>query len=172
MNRDRAPETRAERRAESGTMPVDPVTVHLHAGQVFAAAVATRISTVLGSCVAVCFIDVVHGIGGANHFMLPLHVSGAIASPRFGNVAIEALIARMIALGSRKRDLQAKVFGGASPNHDERNGNESLGWQNVRVARRVLAAERIPIAAEDVGGHCGRRLLFSTNDGCAWVRRL
>jgi chemotaxis protein CheD len=164
-------EARAERDPFGAMLPLEPRTMHLHTGQLVVSATPARISTVLGSCVAVCVLDPTRGIGGANHYMLPLHVSGALSSPRFGNVAIEELLARMVALGCQKRDLVAKVFGGASPPTAER-GIETLGWQNVRVARRVLSAERIRIIVEDVGGTRGRRLVFNTSDGCAWVRRL
>ena len=92
-------------------LPTDPVVVHLHAGQLFVSSQPCTISTVLGSCVAVCIVDPTRGSGGANHYLLPMHVVGGNASPRFGNVAIEQLVAKMLLLGARKYDLQAKVFG-------------------------------------------------------------
>jgi chemotaxis protein CheD len=151
----------------------DTVVVHLHAGQVFASAQACTISTVLGSCVAVCLVDPVRRFGGANHYLLPMYVVGGAASPRFGNVAIEQLVDKMALLGSRKRDLQAKVFGGASTlAPGSRPEEESLGWQNVEVARRALATLGIPVVAEDVGGGRGRKLLFRTDEGHAWIRKL
>jgi chemotaxis protein CheD len=151
----------------------DPVVVHLHAGQLFASAQPCILSTVLGSCVAVCLIDSVRSSGGANHYLLPMNVVGSNASARFGNVAIDQLIAKMLLLGSRRHDLQAKVFGGATTfARPGRPDTDSLGWQNVVVARRVLAAQGIPVVAEDVGGARGRKLLFRTDEGHAWIRRL
>jgi chemotaxis receptor (MCP) glutamine deamidase CheD len=35
-----------------------------------------------------------------------------------------------------------------------------------------LREEGIPIAAEDVEGTRGRKLIFQTHDGAAWVRSL
>jgi chemotaxis protein CheD len=154
-------------------LATEPVVVHLHAGQIFASPQPCTISTVLGSCVAVCIVDPVRGSGGANHYLLPMHVVGGNASPRFGNVAIEELITKMLLLGSRKYDLHAKVFGGASTlPRAGRPETESLGWQNVEVARRVLATHGIQIVAEDVGGARGRKLLFRTDEGHAWIRKL
>jgi chemotaxis protein CheD len=166
----------------------DVVVVHLYSGQVFASAHPCTISTVLGSCVAVCLLDPVRRFGAANHYLLPLHVVGGGASPRFGNVAIEQVVEKMVLLGSRKRDLQAKVFGGASTiaSKGESAGvlparrpiasrvpeAEGLGAQNVEVARRALAQHGIPIVAEDVGGTRGRKLLFRTDEGHAWIRKL
>ena len=51
-------------------------------------------------------------------------------------------------------------------------GGWHLGSKNVDVARRILRDERIPIAAEDVEGTRGRKLIFQTHDGVAWVRSL
>lgn len=157
---------------EPATEHADSVVVYLHAGQLFASAQACTISTVLGSCVSVCLVDTARDWGGANHYLLPMHVVGSHASPRFGNVAIEELVSRMLLLGSRRQDLQAKVFGGASTLGSTGPESDGLGWQNVEVARRALAAQRIPIVAEDVGGARGRKLLFKTEGGRAWVRKL
>jgi chemotaxis protein CheD len=150
------------------------VSVYLYAGQVFASDAPCEIATVLGSCVSVCLVDPKRGIGGANHYLLPVPVAGAGASPRFGLAAIAQLVERMLALGSARSDLHAKVFGGASllpgGSREEEVGN--LGAQNVALARRALADASIPIAAEDVGGNRGRKVVFRTDEGVVWVRKL
>jgi chemotaxis protein CheD len=149
------------------------VVVYVHAGQLFASSEPCLISTILGSCVAVCLFDPVRVAGGANHYLLPMHGAGA-ASARFGNVSIEQLISQMMSLGSRKRDLTAKVFGGAQmlASGAVMGNAPSLGTQNVEVARRTLATHGIPIIAEDVGGNRGRKLLFRTQEGHVWIRCL
>lgn len=161
--------------AEPSAQPpheADTIVVHLHAGQVFASAEPCTISTVLGSCVAVCLWDPERRAGGANHYLLPLHIVGGRGTARFGNVAIDELVSRMAALGCRTRDLRAKVFGGGRMVTAARQDGGSLGMENVEVARRSLVAYGIPIVAEDVGGERGRKLLFSTLEGHAWVRKL
>jgi chemotaxis receptor (MCP) glutamine deamidase CheD len=40
------------------------------------------------------------------------------------------------------------------------------------MAKAILQAEGIPIVAEDVDGERGRKLIFQTHDGAAWVRSL
>jgi chemotaxis protein CheD len=151
----------------------DAATVYLNPGQVFASADDCTISTILGSCVAVCLFDPVRRVGGANHYLLPLHAPRENASARYGNVAIDQLVARLGALGCRPQDLVAKLFGGASLLRIEtRAPRETLGAQNVQVARGALAALRIPVAVEDVGGERGRKLLFRPRHGDAWVRKL
>ena len=158
---------------KTGSMPPrgdDRARVYLHAGQVFASPEPCEVSTVLGSCVAVVLVDPVRCVGGASHYLLPFDDHGR--SARFGNGAITELLARMLALGSRKADLEAKLFGGASMLSQERAGVQTLGSKNVDVARQRLGAEGIPIAAEDVGGYAGRKLVFLTDLGHIWVKKL
>jgi chemotaxis protein CheD len=146
--------------------------VYLHAGHVFVSSKPCEVSTVLGSCVGVLLVDSVLRFGGACHYLLPFEGAGAAATPRFGNVAIATLVERMLVLGSRKRDLRAKLFGGASMLQGDRPDAPNLGAKNVDVARQCLEQEGIPIVAEDVGGHTGRKLVFLTDRGHVWVKTL
>jgi chemotaxis protein CheD len=156
--------------ALSGPPPRRPL--YVQPGQICVSAEPAEATTVLGSCVAVCLWDGRLRCGGINHFLLPQWILGANASPRFGNVAIDQLIQKLLALGSRSEDLSAKVFGGAAVLEAFRNGGDHLGARNVEVARRALALRRIPILAEDVLGSRGRKLLFQTATGIALVRLL
>jgi chemotaxis protein CheD len=147
--------------------------LHLHAGHIVASSDPCVISTILGSCVSVCLFDPVLRMGGANHFLLPLPASGSLASPRFGKPATERLVLRLVAMGCRQQDLHAKVFGGADVlGLPGRGLRETLGAQNVSVARETLAELGIRVVIESVGGTRGRRLLFRPCDGEAWVRLL
>jgi chemotaxis protein CheD len=142
---------------------------YLHPGQVAAFAEPTQVTTILGSCVSICLFDERLGLGGLNHFVLP-DLSVAEPSARFAGPAFEELLERMRAIGARVSQLQAKVFGGSDSLGLPDEG--SIGARNVTVARALLSLCDIPIVAEDVGGTAGRKLLFDTRDGTAWVRRL
>ena len=89
-------------------------THYLHPGNLFASSNPHVVTTILGSCIAVCLFDPTKKIGGINHYMLPLWNGEGLPIPRFGNVAIKKLIEKMEMLGANKRTLQAKVFGGSS----------------------------------------------------------
>ena len=159
----------AHRRAPSaGGAP--PAPLYLHPGQVAASAAPAVVSTILGSCVAVCLHDPMRGIGGVNHFLLPHQPGGAQASARFGGVAMEELLARVLALGASRAALVAKVFGGACVLDAFGAGPEHLGARNAEVAMAFLERHGIPVAARDTGGRRGRRLHFHTDDGTALVR--
>lgn len=148
----------------------DRVQVYLHAGQLFAASTPTVISTVLGSCVAVCLHDPVTRVGGMNHFLLPLHVDRE-HSPRFGTVAVPALVDAVLKAGASRATLVAKVFGGASVIAAMSRGRR-LGEENALLALRLLEEARIPVLDQDVGGSRGRKLVFFVDEGTAWVRQL
>jgi chemotaxis protein CheD len=147
-------------------------TAYVHVGQVFASAEPRTVSTILGSCVAVCLWDAGLRAGGLNHFLLPQCMTNGSSSPRFGNVAIRELLESLERLGCAPHRLQAKIFGGASVIETTPSAAGPLGLQNVKLARRILWEIGIPVVAEDVGGTQGRKLVFQTRDGSAWVRKL
>jgi chemotaxis protein CheD len=148
----------------------DRAHAYLHAGQLSVAARPTAITTVLGSCVAVCLHDPATRVGGMNHFLLPHHVERE-RSPRFGTVAVPELVEAMVRAGASRASLVAKVFGGASVIVAAPRGRR-LGEENAALAIRLLEEARIPVLDSDVGGGRGRKLIFFTDDGTAWMRPL
>ena len=148
------------------------VEAYLHPGGVHAIARPSRVTTILGSCVAVCLYDRVGSLGGLNHFLLPSATSDTDASTRYGDCAVDVLVRRLVALGAAPERLVAKVFGGANVLHAFADGSRHIGQANVEMAHVALARHGIPIGAEDVGGTRGRKLVFSAPDGAAWVEVL
>ena len=71
--------------------------MYLHPGPVFASVEPATVTTVLGSCVSGCLFDPSAQLGGINHYLLPHWVGNGTASPRFGNVAMETLLDRVLA---------------------------------------------------------------------------
>jgi len=144
--------------------------VYLHPGQVFVSPQPAEVTTILGSCVAVCVFDPVLRVGGTNHYLLPHWVGNGTSSPRFGNVAVRCLIEKMLALGVQKQNLQAKVFGGACVIDAFHGRGDHLGTKNAELALKALRQEGIPVVADDVGGRRGRKVIFHTDTGVALVR--
>lgn len=124
----------------------------------------TQVVTILGSCVAVCLWDPVRKTGGMNHYMLPLWNGQGLASPRYGDIAIEKLVEQMIQLGSFKKNLKAKVFGGGEV-LDIKNASFNIGLRNIELAMNTLAEYDIPVISKSVGGKQGRKILFYTETG-------
>lgn len=139
--------------------------------------VATRpmvLVTVLGSCVAVCLRDVVRGMGGLNHFMLPEggeDEDGPVSTAaRYGGYAMEVLINHLIKLGARREHLRAKVFGGAQVLAGA--ARQAIGERNAQFALRYLAAEGIPVDAQDLLDIFPRKIYFFPATGKVLVRKL
>jgi chemotaxis protein CheD len=143
--------------------------VYLHPGQLFASREPHTVTTILGSCVAICLWDPVRRVGGANHYLLPQAVGDGLASTRFGRAAIESLLERVQALGSRRQDLRAKVFGGACV-IEAFAQRSHLGTENADLGLEILRCEGIPVVATDVGGRRGRKVIFHTDSGLVLVR--
>jgi len=123
--------------------------------------------TVLGSCVAVCLWCEAQKIGGLNHYLFP-RASTEDASLLRGDIAIPALIGSVVAAGAHRRDLVAKVVGGATSGRHRWH----VGSQNVLVAWEALRAARIRIVGSDVGGQRGREITFDVATGAVQVRYL
>ena len=144
-----------------------PVSVYLHPGQMYAASHAALVSTVLGSCVAVCLWDPVARVGGMNHYLLP---SGK--GPRYASEAMPLLIEEMTSKGAFVARMVAKVFGGACVIPGFTGPRQAIGTQNAEAAMKFLAEHSIPVRAEQTGGRRGRKLLFHTGNGQAYVKEI
>ncbi|MBV5341888.1 MAG: chemotaxis protein CheD [Deltaproteobacteria bacterium] len=140
----------------------------LFPGTIFAEPLGYQISTVLGSCVAVCLWDQVVRRGGMNHMMLPFWNGEGLATPKYGNIAMEKLFARVLSIGCRRENLVAKVFGGANVSG---TGLEvfMIGDRNITLAMQMLGEFRIPVVAKDVGGRVGRKIIMNSESGVVLV---
>lgn len=138
--------------------------VFIHVGQIHVDRAPGAISTVLGSCVAVCLYDPVSGIGGMNHYLLPFWNGNGLQSPKFGNIAIPKLIDAMLTHGANPKTTEAKLFGGASM-RALNSDSMMIGHKNILVAREILIEYNIPIIAEDVGGQLGRKIQLNLEGG-------
>jgi len=136
----------------------------------FAARGPHRVQTILGSCIGVCLFDCRMKFGGINHYMMPWWNGRDLPSPKYGDVAIDRLIEKMVALGGSERDMVAKIFGGANQ-LTFRKGFD-IGEQNVSLARDLLKKHEIKIVGENVGGDRGRKIVFHTDTGQVFMKFL
>jgi chemotaxis protein CheD len=150
----------------------DLIRVYLQPGQLYASAQPSAVTTVLGSCVAICLWDPVASVGGMNHYLLPFFAGTGNGTPRFGNVAVVQLLERLQAARAVRGRLQAKVFGGACVLEAFRARQGHLGEKNASVAFKLLDELAIPVVSHDIGGRSGRKLIFHSDTGHAWVAKL
>jgi chemotaxis protein CheD len=137
---------------------------YLFPATLFATKEPYLVSTILGSCVSVCFWDQELGYGGINHYMLPLWNGKELASPKYGNIAIKKLYEKMIDLGCQKKNLQAKIFGGGDILQST-SYQFNIGERNIEIAREYLKELNIPVKGMSVGGANGRKILFDSHKG-------
>lgn len=148
---------------------IEGTSTFIHVGQIHVDHSPHAISTVLGSCVAVCLYDPHLRMGGMNHYLLPFWNGNGLQSPKFGNISIPKLIEEMIAKGSTPRGMEAKIFGGASMNLGPQD-SMMIGQKNVLVAREILSEYKIAIVAEDVGGKYGRKVQMNLLEGKVYMK--
>jgi chemotaxis protein CheD len=133
------------------------------------------VSTLLGSCIAVCLRDPIRRIGGMIHFLMPMPASNAPPSPRlaahgchpYGEQAMTELCRRLQAAGADLETLEAKLFGGA----EVVSVLGPIGQRNVACAQNFLHENGIVLHALDVGGTVSRRVYYQPHSGRVWVRR-
>lgn len=144
---------------------MESLPVHfLYPAELYVSKAPYQINTILGSCVAVCLFDPVLNIGGMNHFMLPYWNGQGLASPKYGNIANEKLLDKMLSLGCSKNNLKAKIFGGGEV-IETQIVQFHIGARNIEVAKLFLEEKKIPIISSSVGGKLGRKIEFFTLSG-------
>ncbi len=141
----------------------------IHVGEIFVAVEPTEIATVLGSCVAVCLYDKVRNIGAMNHYLVPLWNGNGLQTPKFGNISIPRMIENMENIGCNRRNIEAKIFGGANIS-DTQLEHMMVGKKNIIIAKEILKDYGIPVVAEDSGGNKGRRILMKSDTGKVLMR--
>jgi chemotaxis protein CheD len=151
---------------------VERKALYLQPGRLVVSPDPAVITTILGSCVAICLWDERLRAGGMNHYMLPFETAPQSDSPRFGTIAWKELLGGMLGLGARRESLRAAIFGGACVMATFRVDGEHVGMRNVRLADMLLADERILVVHRDVAGRRGRKVVYETDSGHFTVHTL
>lgn len=153
--------------------------VFLQTGDCFFGVQPTLVTTVLGSCLGVTFHVPQMGIGTICHAFLPDSSDSKRSKPdpqicRYVDTALQNMLETMDKMGVPRRDLVIKMFGGASgiAVQGMESSSYNIGRRNVEMARKLLRFARLDIQVEDVGGSKGRKLMFNTQTGEVWVKKL
>jgi chemotaxis protein CheD len=122
------------------------------------------VSIGLGSCIAVALYDRERKIGGMSHALLPVSNGFSSDLKKFVDKSIVNLLELMESSGANKKNMIAKIVGGASIFSGLKEV-QCIGERNVISCRQVLSKLGISIAGEDVGGNHGRSVEFYTTNG-------
>jgi chemotaxis protein CheD len=153
----------------------------IHPGEYRISRESIVLSTLLGSCVAVCMYDPTARVMGMNHFLLVgLRATGAgpvfrSDAGRYGIHAMELLINGLLRNGAKRSRLKAKAFGGGNvlgTCRENHQGFECVSTANVRFVREFLEQDGIPLLAADLGGNFGRQIHFAGSDFSVYVRKI
>lgn len=127
----------------------------------------------LGSCIGIAIYDMNKKIGGLAHIMLPDSTQfNDVKNPlKFADLAIPMLLDKMQRYGAAKRNLVAKIAGGASMfNFSDKSMIMDIGKRNGGSVKKVLSEYNIPIVSEDIGGNKGRTMIFNTQNGIVQIK--
>lgn len=159
---------------------------HLRISECIVASRPLLISTVLGSCVSVTFFHERTRLAGVFHAMLPDSATSRNGDGpcKFVDSAIRHILAQFDARCVPRREITAKLFGGAysmGRGHERADKPDAarevrsivdVGRKNVDMARQVMREENIPIVTENTLGERGRKLFFATSTGEVWMKYL
>lgn len=153
---------------------------YLHPGQVIVAQEATKVTTVLGSCVALTLFDERLKIGGICHALLPTRSAAYSLGEKkdnnfnFVDASFLYMLQEFDRLGSERDNLQVKLFGGSGiMNGSLKQPNAGfmyVGRKNVETAYEVCKRAGMKICAEDVGGSFSRKLHFYSSTGEVYLK--
>lgn len=149
----------------------DPV--FLQPGEVLTTTAALRVKTILGSCLGITIRAPGAGYAAIAHCVLP--EAAAAVDPadssqpaRYVDTAVASMLRLFAEHGASRGELEIKLFGGA----DAMGAEFGVGKRNIEVARRILLARGMAIAASAVGGNQGRVIVFDTGTGEVLLRTL
>lgn len=122
------------------------------------------LKTTLGSCVSVVLYSKHNTpVSSMSHFLLPFPpmAKDEVNYQRYGSMLIPIQIKKMEELGVSKKDMIAKVTGGAAmfPIKDQSTLGD-IGEENSQMAFKVLKENNINLMAHDTGGTLGRSIEF------------
>lgn len=149
-----------------------------------------RISTLLGSCVAITLWHPEKKIGGMCHYMLP---SNPIKPPesrlldgKYAEDVMEMFMQEVNAAFTTPKEYQVKVFGGGQMFPDTiRNAScvcdedkyhelqpcQNVACKNVYVAHHLLKEYGFKILSHDLGGTDHRKVIFEMASGDVWLKK-
>lgn len=124
--------------------------------------------TLLGSCVAIMFYDKVRKIKAMNHFLLP-STSNTNEDMKYGLYSVEAMLNEMYKLGCNKKNMFAKISGGADIMQLNISLANSIGHRNVEFAKDFCKSEGFSLVSEHTRGEHGRLILL-TNEFQTFIK--
>lgn len=142
---------------------------YIQPGYIFVSKEPYILSTVLGSCVAICIWDRKYGYGGMNHYIYNKPLKGDRRTTEYGSVSIPHLIKLMKNMGSNLKDLKVHMIGGAKSTYMP---GSTVGKDNIMIAEKILLYYDLEIVTRDTGGIVGKKVVFNNKNGEARIYKV
>lgn len=142
-------------------------------GSYFVAKNPTKLICIgLGSCLAIALHSSTRHVGALSHAMLPKYMEGKDKKipEKYVDTSIYLMADDMQDIGIKKREIKAKLVGGAQMFSFISPHTLDIGRRNIETAKETLKQEGIPIIAENVGGNKGKTIFFDIKTGAIEVR--
>lgn len=153
--------------------------IYLKPGEMVVRTEPARITTVLGSCIAVTMYAARLRTGAVCHALLPICKEMPLCRERcqspykYVNCVVPEMVRRLQRCGAASREIEVKLFGGADMfGPSRRNAYLSVGRQNIRAAIHAVERFGLKVRLKDVGDHHGRKIHFFPHTGEVWMKRL
>ena len=122
----------------------------------------------LGSCIGIALYDPLAKIAGLAHIMLPdsKAIQNNTNKAKFADTAMVKMISDMERLGANRRNMKAKIAGGAQMfAFSASNDNLRVGDRNTEASKKALMLHGIPLIGEETGANFGRTVELYAADG-------
>lgn len=155
----------------------DLIDIFLKPGEYFVGDANYQIRTMLGSCVSITLWHPASRIGAMSHFLLPtrnlIDTSVRPLDARYGDEALQLMLAELAQAGIKPQQCQSKIFGGGNMFPKQtRKGLMHIGRKNGEAARTLLCAHGIPIVSESLFGIGHRQIVFDVSTGDVWSHQV
>jgi len=145
--------------------PTHIIEIFLQPGQFYWGDHNTRIRTLLGSCIAICFWHPITQEGGMAHIMLPERaVKGQELDPRYADEAMLIFMEEIRKNNTRTWEYEVKLFGGGVM-FAKNESPEMVGAKNIAAVRELANKYNLIVKAESLGGNVHRRINFELWNG-------
>ncbi|MEJ6472712.1 chemotaxis protein CheD [Pseudoalteromonas piscicida] len=123
--------------------------------------------TILGSCVSAVFWEPNTQFFAMCHFLLPKAPAVQAGQlGRYGNQVLPEMLRLAKGASVEPNDMQVYLFGGASSEKTRGLAERfKVASNNLRYALRFVEHYGLKLVHQDIGGHCGRRVLVDANTG-------
>ena len=145
--------------------PPNIIEIFLPPGEFYWGDRHTRIRTLLGSCIAICFWHPKLHEGGMAHIMLPYRTGKAdTLDARYADEAMGLIFNEIKQNGTNLSDYHVKLFGGGKM-FTKNEMKEVIGEKNILAIHKLIKKYNLNLKAECLGGNAHRRIHFELWNG-------